>query len=69
MSREELPQVTVNSEKEIDNYDMMDYMDSENFEFDKEQKALLDKIMKNSGEIEAIGHLAKDLNYNIDVNF
>jgi len=67
MSREALPQINPVNEKEMNEYEMMDYLDTENFEFDKEKKALIEKTMKNSSELEAIGHLAKDLNYNIDV--
>lgn len=68
MSKRALPQITQMNEKEIVDDDMMEYLDSENFEFDKEKKALFEKVMKNSTELEAIGHLAKDLNQNIDVN-
>lgn len=68
MSKEALPQITPNMEKDIHDYNMMEYLDTENYEFDNEKKALFEKVMKNSTELEAIGHLAKDLNFNIDVN-
>ncbi len=66
MSREVLPQV-IQYEKDIQGDEMMDYLDTENFEFEKEKKALINKTLKNSTDLEAIGHLAKDLNFNIDV--
>jgi len=67
MSIKALPQITQNIEQELNDNYTMEYLDNENFEFDNEKKALFERVMKNSTELEAIGHLAKDLNQNIDV--
>jgi len=67
MSIKALPQITQNIEKDLNDNYKTEYLDSENFEFDNEKKALFERVMKNSTELEAIGHLAKDLNQNIDV--
>lgn len=68
MSKEALPAVqSPVTEREYNHSEIVDYIDTDNFEIDKEKKALIEKVMKNSNEIEAIGILAKDLNHNIEV--
>ena len=51
----------------IENSQMPEYIDSEELDFDKDKKALIEKVMKSSFELENIGIIAKDLNHNIEV--
>jgi len=53
------------SKKDFENN--MEYLESEEFEFDVNRKELLGKILKNSIEIEKIENIAKDLNIKIEV--
>lgn len=69
MSRENLPVIQQSMNKQMDYSDEMEYMDSDNFELDKDKKALMERVMKSSTEIHAIGILAKDLNTNIEVSY
>jgi hypothetical protein len=55
------------NEDNIENTQMPEYIDSEELEFDKDKKALIDKVMKSSAELENIQIVAKDLNFNIEV--
>jgi len=57
------------NEENFENTQMPEYIDSEELDFDKDKKALIEKVMKSSAELENIGIIAKDLNYNIEVNY
>jgi hypothetical protein len=54
-------------EENIENTQLLHYLDSEDLEFDNEKLALLEKVLKSSAELETIGIIAKDLNHNIEV--
>ena len=57
----------ITNEENVENTDMPEYIDSEELEFDKDKKALIDKVMKSSAELENIQIVARDLNFNIEV--
>lgn len=57
------------SDENVENTQMPEYIDSEELEFDKDKKALVEKVMKSTAELESIGLIAKDLNYNIEVKY